>query len=188
MRISSLAYAFVAFASAAAAQQSGAQAAPAAATTIIIVRHAEKAAAPAADPPLTPLGVARAETLRQLVRDAGVRAVISTQFVRTRTTGAPAAAALGITPEVLDARLTPGATRDSILARHRGQTVLLVGHSNTLPALVEAFGVPRPADICDAGYDNVFVVTVPSSGSASVLHLHFGTPTPCGESAPMMKP
>jgi broad specificity phosphatase PhoE len=124
----------------------------------------------------------------QLVKDAGVRAVISTQFIRTRRTGAPAAAALGITPEVLDARLTPIATRDSILARHRGQTILVVGHSNTLPALVEAFGSARPADIYDAGYDNVFVVTVPVSGTASVLHLHFGAPTPCIGSAPMMRP
>ncbi|CAN5524619.1 phosphoglycerate mutase family protein [soil metagenome] len=164
-----------------------AQAAPAASTTIILVRHAEKAAEPASDPPLTPLGVARAEALVHLVKDAGIRAVVSTQYVRTRSTGAPVAAALAITPEVLDARLSPAATRDSILVKHRGQTLLLVGHSNTLPALVEAFGAPRPVEICDAGYDNVFVVTVPASGPASVVHLHFGAPAPCVGNA-MMKP
>jgi broad specificity phosphatase PhoE len=186
MRLPHFASAFVLFA--ALVPPSRAQGTPAASTTIILVRHAEKAAEPAADPPLTELGAARAEALVQLVKDAGVRAVISTQFIRTRTTAAPAAAALGITPEVLDARLTPNATRDSILARHRGQTILVVGHSNTLPALVEAFGAARPADICDAGYDNVFVVTIPASGTTSVVRLHFGAPTPCSGSASMMKP
>ena len=170
------------------AAESRAQVAPAASTTIILVRHAEKAAEPAADPPLTTLGVARAQALAELVKDAGIGAVVSTQFVRTRTTGAPVAAAHGMTPEVLDARLSPAATRDSILAKHRGQVVLLVGHSNTVPALIEAFGAPRPAEICDAGYDNAFVVTVPASGPASVVHLHFGMPAPCVGGAAMMKP
>lgn len=170
------------------AAESRAQDAPAASTTIILVRHAEKAAEPAADPPLTTLGVARAQALAEFVRDAGIRAVVSTQLLRTRSTGAPTAAALAITPEVLDARLTPAATKDSILARHRGQVVLLVGHSNTIPALVEAFGAPRPADICDAGYDNAFVVTVPASGPSTAVHLHFGAPAPCAGNAPMMKP
>jgi broad specificity phosphatase PhoE len=165
-----------------------AQVAPAVSTSIILVRHAEKAAEPAADPPLTTLGVARAQALAEFVKDAGVRAVISTQFVRTRATGAPAAAELAIAPEVLDARLSPAATKDSILAKHRGQVVLLVGHSNTVPALVEAFGAPRPAEICDAGYDNAFVVTVPSSGPASVVHLHFGAAAACIGGAQMMKP
>ena len=163
-----------------------AQAAPAA-TTIILVRHAEKAAEPAADPPLSIKGDVRVANLLQLLKDADLRAVVSTQYVRTRATARPVAAEHGIVPEVLDASLSAAATRDSILARHRGQTVLLVGHSNTIPALVEAFGAPRPADICDAGYDNAFVVTVPASGPASVVHLHFGAPAPCAASAPMMK-
>ena len=35
-------------------------------------------------------------------------------------------------------------------------------------------GAPQPPDICDAGYDNVFVVTVPATGAATVTRLHFG--------------
>lgn len=165
-----------------------AQGAPSALTTILIVRHAEKAAEPAADPPLTAAGAARADLLAHLMTDAGVRAVVSTQFVRTRTTAAPVAAHLGLATEVLDARLTPRATADSLLARHLGQTVLLVGHSNTVPAIIEALGAPRPPDICDAGYDNLFVVTIPAKGAAaSSTRLHFGPPTPCTGNA-VMKP
>ena len=108
-----------------------------------------------------------------------MRAVISTQFVRTRTTATPAATRLGLAVDILDARLTARATADSLLARHRGHTVLVVGHSNTVPAIVEALGAPKPADICDAGYDNVFIVTMPVSGPTSVMRLHYGVKASC---------
>ena len=148
-------------------------------TTVIVVRHAEKAAEPATDPILSPAGTARAEALVELVKDAGVQATISTQFQRTRMTAAPTAAKLGLTNEVLDARLPARGVADSILAKHRGQTVLVVGHSNTVPDIVAALGAPKPAAICDDGYDNAFVVTVPASGPASVTRLHFGARAGC---------
>lgn len=157
----------------------GAQSAPATNTTIILVRHAEKAAEPAADPPLTAAGAARAEALVDVVRDAGVNAIVSTQYQRTRQTVAPTAAKLGIAAEVIDARVTPRATADTLLARYRGRTVLVAGHSNTVPAIVAALGVSQPPDICDTGYDNIFVVTIPPSGAPSVTRLHFGVMTQC---------
>jgi broad specificity phosphatase PhoE len=157
----------------------GAQGTPAGTTTIIVVRHAEKAAEPVADPPLTASGVTRADALVEFVRDAGVKAIVSTQLQRTRQTVAPAAAMLGLTTEIIDARLTPRATADSILARHRGQTVLVVGHSNTIPAIIAALGAPQPTEICDTGYDNAFVVSVPPTGASTVTRLHFGVTTPC---------
>ena len=150
-------------------------------TTVIVVRHAEKNAEPAADPELSTSGAARAQALADMVRSAHVQAVISTQFQRTRQTAAPTAGALGLSTEIVDARAPQHArlVADSILTRHRGQTVLVVGHSNTVPDIVAALGAPRPADICDAGYDNMFVVTVPASGPASVTQLHYGAKASC---------
>ena len=82
-----------------------ASAAPAAArstpTTIILVRHAEKAAIPSDDPPLSPAGEARSLALLDALRDAGVQAVVTTQLQRTRLTAAPLARELGLTPEVV---------------------------------------------------------------------------------------
>lgn len=158
-------------------------------TTVIIVRHAEKAAEPAADPPLTSAGVARAEALADLVKDAGITTIVTTQFVRSRQTAAPTAATLGITPEVFDARTPqhPRVVADSILARHRGKTILVVGHSNTAPAIVAALGAPLPASICDAEYDNAYVVSVPPAGPASVTRLHFGAVSPTDASCRSMK-
>jgi broad specificity phosphatase PhoE len=178
MRKSTIVRAFAALAIC--ASLASAQGNPAGTTTVILVRHAEKAAEPSADPPLTPAGVGRAKALAHLLKDAGINAIVSTQFQRTRLTVAPIAADLRLKPEILDARLTPRATADSILAKHRGQTVLVVGHSNTIPAIVAALGAPQPADICDTGYDNAYLVKVPSSGTASVVRLHYGSVTaPC---------
>lgn len=148
-------------------------------TTVIVVRHAEKAMQPANDPPLTAEGEARAMALWEAVKDANVTAVITTQLARTRMTAAPTVANRGITPEVVNAG---GATHIAEVAaavkRHAGETVLVVGHSNTVPAIVAALGAKEPAAICDPEYDNVYVVTIDPAGKAGVVRGHFGVPTP----------
>lgn len=147
--------------------------------TAIFVRHAEKAATPADDPPLTAPGEARARDLVDVVRDAHVDAIITTQYARTRGTAQPAAAALGITPEVVSAT-SPTHVQDVTAAvrKHAGQTVLVVGHSNTVPAIIEALGGKRPTMICDLVYDNVFVVTIASNGTVGVVHSKYGATSP----------
>lgn len=148
-------------------------------TTVIIVRHAEKAAAPAADPPLTSVGEARARALLEAVRDAHVTAVITTQFLRTKATAAPTATALGVTPEIVP---TTGATHVQDVAaairRHAGETVLVVGHSNTVTEIAAALGAKKPPAPCDSEYDNLYVVTIRADNTAGVVHSRFGAATP----------
>src|SRR5512143_3998842 len=95
----------VSFAVAALAVLQDARPAPNAAppTVVLLVRHAEKAAQPRQDPPLAKAGAARARALAMVARDAGVTAIITTQFERTRKTAEPTATALQITPEVVEA-------------------------------------------------------------------------------------
>ena len=148
-------------------------------TTVILVRHAEKASSPADDPPLNRAGEERARDLAQAVRDAGISAIITTQFARTRATSQPIAAALGITPTVVAATNTKH-VQDVVaeIRKHAGQTVLVVGHSNTVPAIVEALGAKRPPAICDSQYDNLYVVTVPPSGAVGTVRAKYGEPSP----------
>src|SRR5579864_8198921 len=68
---------------------------------LILVRHADKAAQPVDDPPLTAAGTKRAQDLAEALRSAGVAAIITTQLRRTRDTAQPLATALGIVPEVV---------------------------------------------------------------------------------------
>ena len=159
-------------------------------TTVILVRHAEKAAAPADDPPLTEAGQARAQALLAIARDAGVTAIITTQFARTRETARPATELLRITPEVVNAGGAQHVQEVARLARsHAGGVVLVVGHSNTVPAIVAALGAPQPPPICDSEYDGLYIVMVPASGAAHVIRARYGAPSPAEATcAAMMKP
>ena len=160
-------------------------------TTIILVRHAEKGDAPANDPGLTEAGTARARALMAIAHDAGVTAVITTQFARTRETARPTAEALGITPEV--ARAGGSAAQHAqdvarMAQAHAGGVVLVVGHSNTIPAIVAALGAPQPPPICDSEYDDLYVVTIPASGSARVIRARYGEPSPVEAGCGAMRP
>ena len=158
----------------------------AASMTVLLVRHAEKAAEPANDPPLTTAGETRARDLLEAVREANVSAIITTQFVRTKATAQPTAHALGITPQIVSAQATPAQVAAAIRA-HAGHTVLVVEHSNTLPAIIEALGAKRSPAICDAVYDNLYVVTIDANGKAGVVRAKYGTRTPENDTCVTMK-
>ena len=151
--------------------------APLADTVVIVVRHAEKVG-PSGDVPLSPAGEARARILVEVAREAGVTGIITTQFQRTRQTALPLAQALGITPEVVEAKGPAPehakAVAEAIRSRYAGKTVLVVGHSNTVPAIVAALGGPSFPDLCDEAYDNLFTVIVAPDGSARLLRAKFG--------------
>ena len=160
-------------------------------TTVILVRHAEKGDAPANDPGLTEAGAARARALLAIARDAGVTAVITTQFARTRDTARPTAEALGITPEV--ARAGGSAAQHAqdvarMVQAHAGGVVLVVGHSNTIPAIIAALGAPQPPPICDGEYDDFYMVTVVANGSAHLIHTRYGQPSPADATCASMRP
>lgn len=154
---------------------------PQAPTVVILARHAEKAAAPAADPPLTEAGVARARALAAAVADAHVQAVITTQLTRTRETAQPAAEAHGITVETVTVGGTPVAEHAKAVAaavrRHAGQTVLVVGHSNTVTRIIEALGGPALPDLCDSQYSTLFTVVL-DGPSARLVTSEYGAPSP----------
>jgi broad specificity phosphatase PhoE len=144
---------------------------------VFLVRHAEKVAEPAADPPLTPAGEARAAALADLLRDSPIQRVITTQFVRTRLTAAPAAARFGLEPVVVRASADVAThardVADAIRAKP-GMATLVVGHSNTLPAIIEALGAPLPAPIGDDDYGDLFVVILEAGRTPLVVRSRYG--------------
>jgi broad specificity phosphatase PhoE len=145
-------------------------------TMIFLVRHAERAddgqMTGQEDPHLSEAGYARAQRLAEVLKDAGLTHLHSTDFIRTRETGEPTAEMAGLEirlydPRALDelaARLlaTPG--------RH-----LVVGHSNSTPALVAALGGDPHGEIGHLEYDRLYLVTVGATGIDTVL-LRFGEP------------
>jgi len=147
-----------------------AQSAP---VVIYLVRHAERAEDGTNDPPISQAGQARAETLATLLRDAGITQLHTTDFARTRQTGAPLAQALGLGLQVYDPRdLQAFADR---LRTTPGRHVVF-GHSNTTPALVEALGGEPHGAIDEMEYDRLYVVVLPEDGPAATVLLRFGAP------------
>jgi broad specificity phosphatase PhoE len=169
----------------------GAHGAPNAAppTVVLLVRHAEKAAEPGQNPPLNEAGAARAQALVAVARDAGVTAIITTQFDRTRQTAEPTAVAMHIAPEVVEVGALAqhaGAVASQVL-KHAGGTVLVVGHSNTIPAIVGALGAPRPRDLCDSEYDQLFVVVLGDTGPPRMIRSRYGAASAEDPSCPTMQ-
>lgn len=151
---------------------------------VFVVRHAERAdggspasgqamtAAP--DPALSAVGEARATALAKLVRAAGIKYVYATEFRRTQQTAQPAAAAAGAKITVVPAKDTSG-----LIARLQSDATLnpgaalVVGHSNTVPDILQALGVTDPVAVADDEYDNLFVVVRGESGPATLVVLKY---------------
>ena len=140
-------------------------------TTIFVMRHAEKSAYPADDPLLSPAGEARAQALGVQFGGAppglGIDAVYVTELRRTQETVRPLVNRLGI-PMIVVPAADPEAVAKRARSEYRGGRVLIVGHSNTVPQIVEALsGEPVP-EIQDSEYGIVYVVAVPRFSRAGV--------------------
>jgi phosphohistidine phosphatase SixA len=145
-----------------------------AATTVILVRHAERPAG--ADPDLLPEGRARAESLAVALLRTPVDAIIHTQFKRTGQTAAPLAASKGVTPIVLTATGPEAQHAAEVVQRIdalAGKTVVYVGHSNTVPAVIQALGISPAPVIADTSYANFFIVTRGAKGP-TMLRVRYG--------------
>lgn len=145
---------------------------------VVIVRHADRGSEPAADPALTPEGVRRASALASALASANVTSIITTQYRRTRDTAAPLAKMLGIEPLVVPAQRgdLPAHIRDVVSAiRRQSGNVLVVGHSDTVSAILAALNGPTLPKLCDTSFDHIYVLAY-ATPKSSFLHLRYGEP------------
>ena len=142
-------------------------------TTVLLVRHAEKSKTPPENPLLTEEGRVRSENLNHVLGSAGIKAIYVTQWARTRLTAEPIAKHLGIKPEQMDAADSKKLA-DTILAKHLGETVLVVGHSDTVPEIIAALEGPSMPELGEFEFDDLFVVTIYAPGKASMVRLKYG--------------
>jgi broad specificity phosphatase PhoE len=143
------------------------------ATTFIVLRHAETTGS-GSDPNLSTAGMARADELRRILGNVPLAAVFSSNYNRTRQTAQPTATDKALNINIYDP-LNQSPLVDNWLAAYRGQTVLVLGHSNTVPALLNLFlGSSEYSNLPDTEYNNLFIATVSDRGRARVLHLKYG--------------
>lgn len=150
-------------------------------TTVVIVRHAEAVPNSGADPALSDAGIARANALAGALKDAGVTAVFTTQYQRTMRTGQPTATAVKV--PLVTTTIGAGAagldsyirqTVDGLHDRYAGRTVVMVGHSNTVPALVKALSGVDIGEIAHDSYDQMFVIASVAPGRGRVVRARYG--------------
>jgi broad specificity phosphatase PhoE len=145
--------------------------------TIYLVRHAEKQTGD--DPSLTSAGAARADLLGDALGDAGIIRIYSTDYARTRETASPLAKSVSVAVDLYDASDLPAFA--AVLNSHNG-SMLVVGHSNTIPALVKILGGDPGAQINEAAeYDRLYVVRISGDEVASELRRYGNLYQPWGK-------
>ena len=109
-------------------------------TIFVLTRHAERPpdTLENPNPSLTDEGRARAESLKETLKDAGIDVIYATDLNRNRETVAPLAAELGLTPILVNPVRYLNATGASqeivseILFSHRGKTVYFCGNRGSI--------------------------------------------------------
>jgi len=152
-------------------------------TTVIFVRHADtdvSMAGPDNDPPLNERGRQRAELLADFLQNvdvvAGPDAIYASDKRRTQETAAPLAKRLNIAVEIADHLATEDFI-ERVLDDHGGEIVLIVSHSNTIPALIdELHGSKNLRPFGEDDYSRVYIVTRPWYGKVKTLELRYEEP------------
>lgn len=124
---------------------------------IFLVRHADRASSDP-DSLLSKAGEARAQCLANVLKDANLKAILTTEFKRTQQTAAPAAAEFHIEPKAI-----PRANVEELLKElkaTRSFPILVVTHSETLPPIVQQLGGGTITQPGTYEYDKLVVVPI----------------------------
>ena len=143
---------------------------------VVLVRHGEKQPTPADDPSLSEAGVARARALDAALANAVPSMIVVSTRKRTVETATVVQQRVGVTPTVIN---LDGQHVKNVAAAvmQASGVVLVVGHSNTIPAIVNQLAGTSFPDICDAHYATMFLVTPARGGMpAQVVKTMYGTP------------
>lgn len=139
------------------------------------VRHAEKRTDQGDNPDLSEEGKARAKRLGVILTEAYIDRVFSTTYQRTiqtaetvrRNTAKPPAAAT-FPPNMQDVWL------DQVLSEGTNKRYLVVGHSNTIPQLLNRLkGDSTYQNIPDEDYSRFYVAVTKGLGQTEVLEFRY---------------
>ncbi len=141
---------------------------------ILLIRHYEQTGprdhSLHAEPTLTEVGHRRAAALANRLKDVGIKAIYTSDAVRTQQTAEPTVKALGIQPKVVGRQDIEGlVTR--IRAEHPNDRVLVVNHALNIPAILKAFGHPGDITVAVDDYEPFLVIMPRPDGPPVVVML-----------------
>ena len=138
-------------------------------STYYLIRHAEKERTDKSNrnPNLNDIGLERAQNWRVHFNTIKFDAIYSTEYNRTKQTALPTAEAKNLDIQFYD---PSDMNIEAFIETTKGQTVLVVGHSNTTPKFVNSLlGNKKYEDIADNNNANLYIVTLSKSGKTSEL-------------------
>lgn len=146
--------------------------------TVFLIRHAEKVITTDKDPVLSEIGMTRAHALIELFNNAKPNSIFTTQYQRTQLTAKPLSEAIAVPITVLEINAENTAQYPSLLMNQicilpKGSNVLVVGHSNSLPAIVEAWTSEPVKAIADNEYNRIFMVKIHDCKAVGSLDLRY---------------
>lgn len=143
---------------------------------IIMLRHAERQTYDRGDGSLSQDGHARARSLAQVLKDAGITAIYVSNMLRTHQTAAPLAELLRLTPVPVVGNDSVYVNAMSARLKAHGPTdvVLVIGHFNTFPPLLRAMGYAGDLTMMDFEHDDLYVVLPKASNPPVVVRVNYG--------------
>ena len=144
-------------------------------------QNADGDASQGSDPALTPLGLVRAQDLARTLHFFGIERVYSTPFKRTIETARPTAEHfnLEIQTTPIEENFITGIADTIIL--DESQVILVVGHSDTTPQLVNQLAGTSMGNIDDDEHDHLFIVTIRNDEGPSLKRIRYGAPSGVAE-------
>ena len=153
-------------------------------TTVVLVRHAEKLADGSKDPGVSAEGAKRAEALAKYFAEKKLGAVIVSDTKRAEETADLTAKDHGLKLTVVPVAGGGEEHIKSVVGAIRevppGSTILVVGHSNTLAPIIEAFGGPHVRALCEGQFAPMYVLQLPEGGPPKLSTKSYGEPDPPG--------
>jgi broad specificity phosphatase PhoE len=143
---------------------------------ILLTRHAEKADY-SSDPGLSIEGAHRAIALSELPVTQEVNEIYTTSYRRTIETALPLAQRLGILSRTVNFTGSHAALRaltDDLLDSAKAGTVLVVGHSNTVPLIIQSLGGPSDIFLTEEDFGDLFILTIDGEGRVSLERERYG--------------
>ncbi len=137
-------------------------------TSLIIVRHAEKKN-DTDTTTLTAAGYDRALRLATLLTNTNLAAIYTTPFVRMRQTAEPTAKQKNLL--IQDYSPHDISEIDRIITANLGKTVLIVGHSNSIPNILNHYTGSSLENL--SNYNDIFVLNIINAKLTTNKYLHF---------------
>lgn len=138
-------------------------------STYFFIRHAEKDLSDPSNknPLLTEEGKSRADHWAAILSEMDVDMIFSTDYHRTLQTAKPIAESKKLEVVLYDPRNLNDAY---FLEKTTGKKVVVVGHSNTTPAFVNAIlGRKKHESIDEKDYGKLFIVTVSGKTATDIV-------------------